>query len=674
MRKCLPGFLFCLVSEVAMADKKIEIWQCPVCGTQLDISGLGFYESVTCTGCGLTEIVHTVISGCKVEGVLGVGGMSVVLRARDLVLNRYVAIKLLNEAYRSQPERMARFENESAMMAKVRHDNVVSVYSAGHARNQFYIVMELVNGRDLDSIVEEVGPLSPLRAVEYTTQAVLGLQAAYNAGLLHRDMKPGNIIIDSSGCAKVLDFGLALGKHQEDTEELIWATPYYVPPETLERREEDARTDIYALGMTLRYLLTGIGSFASSTNSIDELLAYKEKLSPLAEILPEANESLCDLVDHMTAFEPQKRPANYPDLLAELEAVRSALLSDEAEKTPEKRRAHILRSLIYTGVTLSIALAVAAVTAYFFIPAPKQAYIAPVSRSASRNLLLQQAEQALNNRDFKLAYEQFRQLMAGTHEPALLAWSALHAACLADMLNLPTAQADYENFTRLAGAKGSSPAARKIVADFNRIVAKDSGEGLQSPYLKTLQLCKTARPLFASGASREAERYMAAADVARRNLSGPYAVFYNAYAEQVRKAGVAFESESYKQALQALQAHRLAEGRNRLQTMRNMPQLSQARKTEIGVLLEVCDVADAAFAMLRRRCGNRYAPGCSPEKVAELAAGLNQGALASELPVLCYMLAGNYQKAAALNPYRNKADSSAPFALIMKDWLQRLGY
>ncbi len=657
-----------------MADNKIEIWQCPVCNSQLDISGLGFYESVTCTGCGLTETVHTVISGCRVEGVLGVGGMSVVLRARDLMLNRYVAIKLLNEVYRSQPERVARFKNESTMMAKVRHDNVVSVYSAGLARNQFYIIMELVNGKDLDTIVGEEGPLKPLTAIEYTTQAVLGLQAANNAGLLHRDMKPGNIIIDSAGCAKVLDFGLALGKHQEDTEELIWATPYYAPPETLLRGEEDARTDIYALGMTLRYLLTGIGSFDRTTQSIDELLAYKQQLLPLAEILPGANESLCDLVDHMTAYDPLERPANYPDLLAELAAVRAALLSDEAEKTPEKRVAHIFRTLRFIGITLTVALTVAAAAAYLFIPKPQQSYITPVSKSPACNLLLQQAEQALSSRDFKLANDKFRQLMAEPNEPALLAWSALHTACLAEMLNLPTARTDYEAFVRMAAANGASPAAQQIVADFNRMVANDSGNGLQSPYLKTLQLCKTARAHYAKGASREAETCMTSADVARRELSGPYAEFSNAYAAHVRKGMVDVESVSYKQALQALQAHNLAEGRRRLRAMQSLPQLSQARRTEIGVLLEVCDVADAAFAMLKRRCGSRYTPGCSPEKVAELVAGLEQGTLSSELSALCYMLAGNYRQAAARNPYRGRAELQAPFAVVMKDWLQRLGY
>ncbi|MBQ2379198.1 MAG: serine/threonine protein kinase, partial [Akkermansia sp.] len=252
-----------------------EIWQCPDCGAELDVSALGFYAQVSCPDCGQSEYVHTMLSNFRVDGVLGIGGMSVVLRARDLVLDRSVAIKVLNDAYRNQPDRISRFENECAMMAKVRHENVVSVYSAGRARRQFYIAMELVEGCDLDTMVHRDGPLSQELAIDYAIQIVKGLEAANKSGLLHRDMKPGNVIITPDGHAKVLDFGLALGQKDEDTEEIIWATPYYVPPETLERKDEDARTDIYALGMTLRFLLTGSETFKENTTSVTELLQCK---------------------------------------------------------------------------------------------------------------------------------------------------------------------------------------------------------------------------------------------------------------------------------------------------------------------------------------------------------------------------------------------------------------
>jgi serine/threonine protein kinase len=127
-----------------------EIWTCSRCGCRQDISQLGFYAEIACTGCGSLAHVHNLLANYKIDSVLGIGGMSVVFKARDLVLGRPLAIKVLNDTYRDAPERIAGFENECSLMAKVRHENVVSVYSAGWARGQFYIAMELVKGRNLE--------------------------------------------------------------------------------------------------------------------------------------------------------------------------------------------------------------------------------------------------------------------------------------------------------------------------------------------------------------------------------------------------------------------------------------------------------------------------------------------------------------------------------------------
>lgn len=653
-----------------MAENTVEIWQCPVCGAQLDITDVGFYTPVTCPGCNLVDYVHTVISGCRVEGVLGIGGMSVVLRARDLVLNRSVAIKLLNDTYRNQPERVARFENESAMMAKVRHENVVSVYFAGRARGQFYIAMEMVDGRDLETVVSESGPLAPLTAVEYTIQAVAGLQTAHNAGLLHRDMKPGNIIIDSEGCAKVLDFGLALAQQQEDTEEIIWATPYYVPPETLERGEEDARTDIYALGMTLRFLLTGIGDFGEPTASIHELLRRKQRLAPFAECMSGANESLCDLVDHMTAYAPANRPANYSDLLAELTAVRAALLSDEEERSPEKRRAFLHRSLKYAGITLATSLVVAALAAYFATPGPQQQYLTPPAYSVTEELSL--AEEALLANDYARAHELFSLMANAEHDPALAAWSALHAALLADMLNLPTAPDEFQHFVTMSERSEGCAAARHLYPDFNRLAKSVKTDSFASPYLKSLYLLHHSVTSFMMNATDKAEQLVAEALAARGELAAPYAQFFTAYESYARSCAGGAIKIRQAQARRELSAHRIGEARSRLNSLRSIPKLEDSLRAEVAVMLEVCDVAEPAFAMLSRRCGTNYTPGCSPEEVRALAATLNHGELAGELATLCYLLCGDYQAAQAANPYSSQPQSQAPFAIMVRDWFSRL--
>lgn len=309
-----------------------EIWVCPHCSTQVDVSALGIYADAVCPQCGHKERVHTHIDHFEVEGILGIGGMSIVFRARDTVLGRSAAIKVLNDAYRDRPERIARFEKECSLMAKVRHENVVSVYTAGWCRGCFYIAMELVEGKNLENLVSPKHPMEQRRALEIVRQAAEGLRAAYAAGMLHRDMKPGNIIITPQGDAKVLDFGLSQENNNFEEEGVVWATPFYAAPETLERAPEDVRTDIYALGMTLRHLLTGVNKFSTPFHLLAPILECKRKLPPLSSVCPDVEESLCDLSDHMTAYLPDNRPSGYEDLLQEIAEVQKRLQSSSVRR------------------------------------------------------------------------------------------------------------------------------------------------------------------------------------------------------------------------------------------------------------------------------------------------------------------------------------------------------
>ncbi len=326
-----------------------EIWVCPCCAAHVDISELGLYAEVRCPRCYYADRVHMQLGNFRLEGVLGVGGMSVVYRALDVTLNRPVALKVLNDTFRGQPERIERFENESAMMARVRHENVTSVYSAGRAYGQFYIAMELVDGTNLEHMVSLEEPLGASAALEIVRQVAMGLRAASEAGLLHRDMKPGNILITRGDRVKVIDFGLALADTAGDTEEVIWATPYYVPPETLRRKPEDVRTDIYALGMTLRYMLTGVEVFPVQADSVSALLNCKRHLPPFAQQRPDANPVLCDLVDHMTQYSMAGRPSNYDELLDEIGEVQRALAGDERRGRGKLGVPHLLGRLALLG-------------------------------------------------------------------------------------------------------------------------------------------------------------------------------------------------------------------------------------------------------------------------------------------------------------------------------------
>lgn len=312
--------------------------RCPHCNAEIAAEGLGLYERIICPSCMRAFHANARLGAYELLSELGVGGMSLVFKARDIVLGRELALKILNETYRNDPQRVARFERECALMAKVRHAHVARVYAAGKQNEYCYIAMELIDGSNVESEIAEYGAFEPAEALRIVMQVAGGLQAAHRAGMLHRDMKPANILLTAAREAKVVDFGLALLSSESDTEEMVWATPYYAAPETLMRKKEDVRADIYSLGMTLRHMLTGKPPFVHGVTSIHALLTIKKKLPKLgveASWLPTA---LCDLVDHMTAFSTRRRPRNYDKLLLEMEETARLLARAAEDETALSRR------------------------------------------------------------------------------------------------------------------------------------------------------------------------------------------------------------------------------------------------------------------------------------------------------------------------------------------------
>jgi len=182
--------------------------------------------------------------------------MSMVFAAKDNTLGREVALKILSEEYSANERRIAAFEEEARLTASFSHPNVVRVLTTGRAFGRFYIAMEFVPGGHFEHQINERGKIPELELLPIAIEVAQGLKAAHAAGLIHRDVKPGNILLDAEGHAKLVDFGLALVTHggkAQATE--MWATPYYVPPETVEGHPEDFRSDIYAFGATIYHAL-----------------------------------------------------------------------------------------------------------------------------------------------------------------------------------------------------------------------------------------------------------------------------------------------------------------------------------------------------------------------------------------------------------------------------------
>src|SRR5438093_8595738 len=225
---------------------------CPACSADIETSDAEPLAPVPCPKCGKQLRVERTFDHFSVVETLGVGGMGTVYKARDTLLDRFVALKLLRRDLSSEAEHASQLQQEARIAASINHPNVIQVFSSGTDHGQFYLVMELVDHRSLDDLIEQQTNLSEKLVLETGIQVAKGLRAAYRQGLIHRDVKPANILFVDEQTAKISDFGLAGAATQKsETREEIWGTPYYVAPERLNNAPEDFRSDIYSLGATL---------------------------------------------------------------------------------------------------------------------------------------------------------------------------------------------------------------------------------------------------------------------------------------------------------------------------------------------------------------------------------------------------------------------------------------
>jgi hypothetical protein len=223
------------------------------------------------------------------------------------------------------------------MAATVNHPNIVQVFSSGTDHGQFYLVMELVEHGSLDDVIEQQTRLPEEQVLEAGIQTAKGLRAAYAKGLIHRDVKPANILFADEHMAKIGDFGLA-GIAAEARGE-IWGTPYYVAPERLISQPEDFRSDIYSLGATLFHALAGKAPIEGETNSATELRALKQQPFLLSLVAPEASADTARVLQRMIAPEPAQRFSSYDELVTELERAYKKLTGrDVIDVATAKRR------------------------------------------------------------------------------------------------------------------------------------------------------------------------------------------------------------------------------------------------------------------------------------------------------------------------------------------------
>ena len=246
---------------------------------------------------------------------LGKGGMALVFLCEHQVMKRLVALKILPTAHGEDRELLGRFHREARALSSLRHPNIVGAYDADHANKVHFLVMEYVDGGDLDQIVQKIGPMPWERASEYIRQAALGLQHAHECGLVHRDIKPGNLLVDRSGTVKLLDLGLARIFHEttddlttgRDAKTLLGTVDYLAPEQALNSHDVDIRADIYGLGATFYYLLTGKGLFEDGTVAQKLSWHLHRPPVPISQVRPDVPEGLLEVIDRMLAKRPNDR-------------------------------------------------------------------------------------------------------------------------------------------------------------------------------------------------------------------------------------------------------------------------------------------------------------------------------------------------------------------------------
>ncbi len=291
---------------------------CPECSNVINVVGKDILSDISCSECGMDLTVPARIGEFIIAEILGSGGMATVYKAYDESLGRYVAIKIMQKTFGRDPKFVERFLREARAAARLNHPNVVQIYSCGEKSGQPYIVMEYVDGDKLDEVIAREAPLPTKRVLDIGRDVANGLRAAADIGLVHGDIKPANILFDRNGSAKVADFGLAHFA-QEQTEDEIWGTPYYIAPERARKEKQDQRSDIYCLGATLFHALTGNPPFDGET-AVDVVMARLKNEAPdIREFVPRACPATAKIIARMLEMEIFRRHPNYNSLLSDLE-------------------------------------------------------------------------------------------------------------------------------------------------------------------------------------------------------------------------------------------------------------------------------------------------------------------------------------------------------------------
>ncbi len=313
------------------------------------------------------------IDSYEIRQCLGTGGMGTVYRARDEKLDRDVALKVMLKDLRSDPAILEAFRKEARAVAKLNHPNIAQIYSFGESEGRPYIAMEYVAGEHFDNLVFSPSPLDQAKVMKTGMEIAGGLRVAADAGLVHGDIKPENIVFDNNGVPKLLDFGIASASNAKSTE--IWGTPYYIAPEKLRKERVDFRSDIYCLGATLYHALTKHPPFDGD----DVRAVLRARLEgpppPMSTYRPDIDPEVEAIVGRMLQTDPADRYPTYGALIADIRSYlrrvdpgavqMEGMFADE--EGPKKRRVPFFQDVRSQIMLLLVLIAMFPYVVFFYV-------------------------------------------------------------------------------------------------------------------------------------------------------------------------------------------------------------------------------------------------------------------------------------------------------------------
>lgn len=474
-----------------------DIATCPECSKEMDVSSAAPYDRVVCPHCQKQSRAKMSFDQFTLQRRLAWGGMSVVFIAYDSVRRHRVAIKMLSDTYFKNPMRVAQFEREAEHIASVDHPNVVKFYSIGRAFGRPYLAMEWVEGETLETMLESRKPLPEAMVIQIGLQVIAGLEASREAGLIHRDIKPGNILVGEESAVKILDFGLSmLTEGGQARAEEVFATPYYVSPESLEGEEEDFRSDIYSLGATLYHALLGKPPFETTSTEIAFLRETKKSIPPLLSRASGVTRATALVVEKAMAFQRELRFANYAQFTEALHAAaQGQALGPVSRRRSRARQAKRSRTAWSLRMLAGVVVLILLFAAWTLLqggrkedsgssPSDRDGVARQTPLSAQSLIAIErEARSALVSGEFSTAEELFRQLFrSGELSEPDATWAVFQSALCALM---DGRSGDSRDGFRLLARHLQSPSAPNDLRVLGETMLKDWEELGMVPLLVT---------------------------------------------------------------------------------------------------------------------------------------------------------------------------------------------